>query len=124
MSHERLNKVGASADLLLPYNSTRIYCGLTTSLGVWPRPSYQGGGPVSTLSTPSCIRPAYRGHFGTPYTVGRLSATQECLQTCRVAQCILHRETRDLAGRRITWLPACVRQQDQVRIWPISGVHS
>jgi hypothetical protein len=26
----------------------------------------------------------------------------------------LHRETRDLTGRQITWLPACVRQQDQV----------
>jgi len=26
----------------------------------------------------------------------------------------LHRETRDLTGRQITWLPACVRQQNQV----------
>jgi hypothetical protein len=38
-SDGRLNKVGASADLILHHSSTRIYCGLTTSSESGPAPA-------------------------------------------------------------------------------------
>jgi len=55
LSHERLNKVGSSVDLILHYSSTRIFCGLTTYPESGPAPATRM--EVLPLASAHCLHP-------------------------------------------------------------------